>query len=442
MKDHSAPPLVKRPYLFVGGTVAALLTLCVLLDSTSFFLHLSVYVAFVATACVGHIKVCRCAAVGRPLAVLSYMALAAWWPWPGLVRIALSTLALVGVTDVVSSALVPGTAAVTGALLAMFVLYTQASLWAGLIVGAAALAFYHRRHPLTLQPVVHGSLLATTVTVGAACFGIWVVLSMNPFWLRANEVSKFDALHYLDPDATLDATRIGSRADLQQWYAAAPRQFPYVIKPNVCTTSSAGVRLCHDVACLETYVAQREATGTRQDDTSWVIQKAATGLEAVVFFYKYPYGGRGEIKTIGLRDKSREEGADGNDLRANYFTSNGEHLRTDAFLEYFRNITDHFPGYSGGRFDVILESEALAREGRGIGVVEVNIFPLGDIDEKKDTWTAKLRALRTLGLQFWMGYTTILGGYQPDPLVVVKNISRLVERYYQCQNHENLYAVP
>ncbi|EQC32096.1 hypothetical protein SDRG_10292 [Saprolegnia diclina VS20] len=330
--------------VYVGGSLAAVLLTCALLDATSFFLHLCVYLALTASACVGHRYVSARVYGGRPAVAVACVVLALLWPWPGLLCMALATLAILGVCDVILLALVPGTMLVVLSWLVLLVVASTMSLWMACVLGAAAVSVGHQRQLLALAPVVHGTLLAIASAICLALFGVLVVLSMNPFWLATNEVSKYDALRYLGRDASLDATRIASLDDLATWHAATPRSFPFVIKPNVCTTSSAGVRLCRDYACLEAYVRERQATGSRQDDNSWVLQKAAYGLEAVVFFYRYPYATNGDIKSIGLRDASRTEGVDGNDLRANYFTSDGNRLRTDAFVAYFRNLTARFDG--------------------------------------------------------------------------------------------------
>lgn len=179
---------------------------------------------------------------------------------------------------------------------------------------------------------------------------------------------------------------------------------------------------------------------------SWIVQDAADGIELVVFFFHYPYYKKGFVKSVGLRDKAKSyslSNSNGTDLEANYFTKPANHLATPKFVQFFNDITANFTRYTGGRFDVIVKDlKEATTAGTGIYVLEGNIFPLGDIEEKIDTVSMKIRAIRTMMLQLWMGFITVVGGYQSNPMTLLRNLPRLIQRYYQCHNHENLWAVP
>jgi hypothetical protein len=292
-------------------------------------------------------------------------------------------------------------------------------------------------------------VLFTAVSIAVSVY--WVMLSMNPFWASESEVSKYGPLHRFPPAVSLHVRRVAGVADLEP-FRHEPWATPLVIKPNVCTTSSENVQLCHDYDCLVSYVTdlQARAGPEKAKQLSWVVQDYCPAQEAVVFYYRYPYFRRGAIKNIGVRrpaiHTADEQGAA---LQAKYFPTSYEE-GSAAMTAFFDGLADRIPGFSGGRFDVMLEGglEA-AQRGQGIRVLETNIFPLGCIEEKGsgDTWweatRQSARRLRTTLMQFWFGAYHILSGRQRSLPVLASKVPQLVRRFELCNhNHENLWAVP
>lgn len=302
------------------------------------------------------------------------------------------------------------------------------------------------------------SLLSVTYLVftglSIAIIVYWIMLSMNYFWAFESEVSKYGPLHRFPKPVSLHVRRVASVADLEP-FRHTPWSMPLVIKPNVCTTSSTNVQLCQDYACLSHYITElQELAGPQKaSQLSWVIQDYCAAQEAVVFYYRYPYWRRGSIKNIGIRKQAthtaRTADIKGDALQAKYFPVL-YYEGSAAMTAFFDSLANRIPGFSGGRFDIMLEDglEA-AQKGEGIRVLETNIFPLGCIDEKAngDTWWSAIRQsvrrYRTALLQMWFGAYNILSGRQRFFPVLLAKVPRLFRRYQLCDhNHENLWAVP
>ena len=298
-----------------------------------------------------------------------------------------------------------------------------------------------------LQAGVQGLALAPALALLFSFLVYWAMLSMNWMWMDP-WFSKFYMLSLLGSDVALNPRELLDINHVQQFQNA---DFPVVIKPSVCTTNSRNVKKCGDFTCMQEYVETR-AHDLSRGDNSWVIQDFHSGQEMVVFYYRPAYMRQGFIKTIGLRRNahfhSRKQA-----LKADYFTSvnvDAADLNTDALRAFFDAQADKLPGYHGGRFDCIVDDINAAREGKGIHVLEVNLFPLGDIKEKISHGSFPHIALtkysileiRTWLLQFWIGVSNILGGYHGNPMQFVQNVHKLVERQVRCGNLEMLLGKP
>ena len=269
----------------------------------------------------------------------------------------------------------------------------------------------------------------------------WILLSINPFWMRADRISKFETLNRLPHDQNLRVREVSSLADLE-FLKSKLKDFPMVIKPSICTTNSRNVVKCDTYACLQSYL-------TRQlqdfpEGGAWVIQEYAKGLEGVVFYYKFPYSRAGAIKNIGIRATARQSRSDkGTKLTSKYWPSQ---FRTDFSAEYvkfFDDMAARVPGYNGGRFDVILPGYQL-KDPRGLQILELNVFFLGCIQEKSITsaWD-ELKRLRTSIFQIYVGIVNIVGGYNYLSAVgIAIKVPRLIERAVLCGNYEHLIAKP
>lgn len=287
------------------------------------------------------------------------------------------------------------------------------------------------------------SVLAFVVSVSLAVY--WVILSMNCFWTYAEEVSKYETLHRFPPSVSLHAHRVRDVSDLSKYKRMSS---PVVIKPSVCTTSSRNVQVCRSYQCLVDYVTLHKASKppAQSAKLSWVVQDFCAKEEAVVFYYRYPYMKRGAIKNIGLRRTARNE--DGK-LSANYFPVSYVEP-TPELVEFFDKMADAVPGYTGGRFDIMMESWDQAKKGTGIYILETNVFLLDSIDEKphhlhpfKESLSRAVRRFRTVILQFWFGIYNILAGYQRSLFVVLAKVKALHERWVLCDyNHEHFMAKP
>lgn len=292
-----------------------------------------------------------------------------------------------------------------------------------------------------------GQVLFTAVSIAVSVY--WVMLSMNPFWASEPEVSKYGPLHRFPPAVSLHVHRVATVDDLEP---LKDGPWPRVIKPNVCTTSSTNVQLCRDYDCLVNYITDLKAKAgpEKAKQLSWVVQDYCHAQEAVVFYYRYPYFRHGSIKNIGIRRPAIHTGdSNGAALQAKYFPMRYEE-GSAAMTAFFDGLADRIPGFSGGRFDVMLEAglEA-AQRGEGIRVLETNIFPLGCIEEKGSgaTWwegtCQSARRLRTTLLQLWFGAYHILSGRQRSLPVIAAKVPQLVRRFELCDhNFETLWAVP
>ncbi len=288
-----------------------------------------------------------------------------------------------------------------------------------------------------------GSLLLFTASMTIVSF--WVILSMNYFWINAEEVSKYETLHRYPSDISLHATRIQSEADLSPYRHLSN---PVVIKPNVCTTSSRNVRICKSYDCLVGYMRllKSDKSPEQAEKLSWVIQDFCPKEEGVVFYYKYPYFSKGSIKNVGMRHDARRTR---DDLTAQYFPREYRQASPEM-TAFFDDLASRIPGFTGGRFDIMMDSWEAASHGNGIYVLETNVFPLDSIDEKVFDSTEFLKSIRrsfrkfrTQLMQVWFGIYNILAGYQRSIWVVAYKFPNLVERYELCDhNFEHILAKP
>lgn len=279
----------------------------------------------------------------------------------------------------------------------------------------------------------------------------WIMLSINPFWMRADRISKYETLHRLPHDTNLRVREVSSLADLK-FYKKNIKSFPIVIKPSICTTNSRNIMKCDNYKCLEDYLTKRIAEGPlgdgkNGDQVAWVIQEYSANLEGVVFYYKLPYMNSGAIKNIGIRDESVKgplnQDASGNTLTARYWPGK---FRTDfspEYIKYFDDLASKIPGYNGGRFDVMLPSDKL-QDPRGLAVLELNVFFLGCIDEKspKSFWN-DLKRIRTSIAQLYIGVVNIVAGYNFSNFWgILMKMPDLFSRAIMCGNHEHIMAKP
>jgi hypothetical protein len=155
----------------------------------------------------------------------------------------------------------------------------------------------------------------------------------------------------------------------------------------------------------------------------------------------------GAIKNIGMREESLKDGSEfdlpGKKLISKYWP---EQFRTDfssEYLRFFDSLAEKIPGYNGGRFDVMLPDKDL-KTSRGIEVIEMNVFFLGCISEKKvkSAWD-ELALIRTSLFQFYIGIVNIIAGYNYlSGFGIAFRVPELVERARMCNNHEHLLAKP
>lgn len=297
------------------------------------------------------------------------------------------------------------------------------------------------------------SAVALLITVLSALVLVyWVMLSINPFWMRADRISKFETLHRLPHDVNLGVREVSSLNDLEFYKTKLEKQFPVVIKPSICTTNSRNVQKCSDYKCLEKYLRERITNGPLNDQKNgnmgaWVIQEYAPKTEGVVFYYKFPYMSKGFIKNIGIREEAEKTpGKKSTALKAQYWPKT---FRTDfssKYLEFFNDLASKIPGYTGGRLDIMLpdsyESDLI--DPRGTTVLELNVFFLGCIQEKspKSFWD-ELKTIRTSLMQIYIGIVNIVGGYNILSFWgIAMKVPDLVSRAILCGNHEHLMAKP
>ena len=279
----------------------------------------------------------------------------------------------------------------------------------------------------------------------------WIMLSINPFWMRADRISKYETLHRLPHDTNLRVREVSSLADLK-FYKNNIKSFPVVIKPSICTTNSRNIMKCDNYKCLKEYLTDRIAKGPIDDGKNgdkgaWVIQEYSSNVEGVVFYYKLPYMSGGAIKNIGIRDESDKgplnKDASGNTLTARYWPGT---FRTDfspEYVKYFDNLAAKIPGYNGGRFDVMLPSNDL-KDPRGLAVLELNVFFLGCIDEKSPkSLLNDLKRLRTSLVQLYIGIVNIVIGYNFSNFWgILFKLPDLFSRAIMCGNYEHIMAKP
>ena len=416
------------------------------------------------------------AQVSQLLVLLSWSLLTWLLRTPGLLKLYVNASLIVALVAFVWSHLVPGT---IPALLVLSSLCCAKAMdlrfpyfvFVGMLYGVATALYWRRRSRLAStvpelplhSPLAQGFQLLPDLTtpyaisllmipgvlITALVIVWWVMVSMNYFWMY-NEQSKFKMLDRFQPGISLGAMRVDGVLDLEPLRGTPGNHSsftPVVIKPSVCTTSARGAKICRTFSCLEEYIAAGKAANRKG---SWVPQQLQQGQEAVVFFYKFPYASRGHIKTIGVRDPARlEETEIGEKLHPNYFTKPADHLITPVITEFFNNMADRIPGYHGGRFDVMLRDPVEASlAGKGIFLMDSNLFPLGCLSEKEwtdtpwRTFDQGVRTARTYAMQAWIGLTVILGGYNDDFILFLTSVPRLVERCYECENWEHLIAKP
>lgn len=298
---------------------------------------------------------------------------------------------------------------------------------------------------------ITAAALITTI-LASSIIVYWVMLSINPFWMRAHRISKYETLHRLPHDVNLSVREVSSLEDLKFYKTKLSKQFPVVIKPSICTTNSRNVQKCSDYKCLETYLRERITNGPRYnqmngDKGAWVIQEYAPNTEGVVFYYKLPYMSKGYIKNIGIREESEKiPGKKNTPLTAQYWP---ETFRTDfspKYLEFFNELASKIPGYTGGRFDIMLPPSYTSEldDPRGTTVLELNVFFLGCIQEKTvESFWDEIKIIRTSLMQFYIGIVNIVGGYNFLGFWgIAMKVPELVSRAIMCGNHEHLMAKP
>jgi hypothetical protein len=280
----------------------------------------------------------------------------------------------------------------------------------------------------------------------------WVILSINPFWMRAKRISKYETLYRLPHDANLRVREVSSIADLEFYKNDLLKSFPVVIKPSICTTNSRNVMRCNDYKCLKQYLKTRISEGPLGDGKNgdlgaWVIQEYSDELEGVVFYFKLPYMSQGYIKNIGIRTDSVKGDTSkipsGKSLKAKYWPETFRRDFSPEFSGFFNDLAEKVPGYSGGRFDIMLPSDELI-DPRGVRVLELNVFFLGCIEEKVvKTIFDEFKQLRTSIMQLYIGVVNIVAGYNYlNFFQIALRVPQFVSRTIMCGNHEHMFAKP
>lgn len=275
-----------------------------------------------------------------------------------------------------------------------------------------------QQKPSSTQRSVRIASTAASMTVLGISLAFcipWVFLSTNASWVFDHDYSKYQVLHHFPPETSLNVHLVRGLADLSAYKSLRK---PVVIKPNVCTYASRGVQVCHDYDCLRTYLLAGLAA--KPPGFSWIIQDYCNYPEAVIFYYRYPYKAGGFIKHIGMRDKARAEA--GGTLVA-VFRPTHFYEPTEAITKFFDGLADRVPGFSGGRYDVILEAgiDAALQSGTGIRVLEAETFFVDSMEESRRGTEATLESAvksvkwcRTMALEYWAGVANILVGNQAN----------------------------
>ena len=335
-----------------------------------------------------------------------------------------------------------------------FVLFTDvpALRLASSIIVLFAMAGFRRscqkvESAVVLRVSLQAAMLAPFVLLLLSVCVYWALLSINWLWIDApkGQWTKFALLKPFGSVLNLGALEVGSVQDLDRLNLI---RFPVVIKPSVCTTGSQNTRKCDDNDCLADFVRTR-SLDLGSGDTKWVVQRYHPGIEIVVFYYRLQYMRTGFIKTVGIRKRPSQSRS--GMLRADYYTStnnDANFMKTQQLKDFFDRQADKLKGFSGGRFDCVVDNITSARQGKGIHILEVNLLPLEDIHEKIDhgissfTWFLHYTPaeIRTLLLQLWIGVSNILGGYSGSPWKCFKGVYRLLERAAKCGNMVMLLA--
>ena len=348
---------------------------------------------------------------------------------------------------------------------------------------------------------VPAALAIATVLSGFGFFlAYWMLLSTNYFWVRAvtgdahdgvGHVSKSGTLSELDPALTLHSSRVGSVqitnfSHVLEVIEKSGRKFPFIAKPDECTTSSRGVDVIRDAHDAHDYFlgrceAQKERATMFQDIYHG-------GKEFVIFYVRFPWERSGRLKSIGSRSRmvaydsgktmrggggGGGGGHGGNDgssptaaplqfKRAEYFITEKDELWTPALMAKFDEISYNVTGFYSGRVDIKTPSDEALQRGE-FSIMEINFNAIGCIAEKPccctsfDTdagwvhpnrrwyhnkWVNILRRVRTGTFQVFIGAANILSGDSNLWVLLTAGLPKFYAMSQQCAHHEMYFGRP
>lgn len=115
--------------------------------------------------------------------------------------------------------------------------------------------------------------------------------------------------------------------------------------------------------------------------------------------------------------------------------------RSPALMAAVDKIAAGIPGSTAARFDILFKNHLELEQGK-FKILEVDLAPWGDRREKDFQsddnpkfyagWRNSARQARSMAMHIYIGVVNVMMGYSLDPLNLVIEMTKLVERATRC----------
>lgn len=214
--------------------------------------------------------------------------------------------------------------------------------------------------------------------------------------------------------------------------------YPFIIKPTICSGSNKGVKLIKNSLDLE------EFKKTKCPWEKYMIQEFyPSKYEVGVLYEKIPYFTDGNIVSIVMKQRN---GNKWEPLKCENHVNNGVNcsirndLITEDLLLTIRKIANNIPGFYMGRFDIGFNDEEEFKKGRNFKCFELNGVMGFDLRiSRKDYGIKEIGFLiRWILVRILVGLINLL---TTNALYfdIVKSYPISIQNYFKCQDYEKLF---
>ena len=254
----------------------------------------------------------------------------------------------------------------------------------------------------------------------------YLMINSNPY--KDPKTSKLSIMDYV-PDEYKPKTEL--------YNESSNYKYPFILKPNVCTKDSGGVKVIKNKKQLEKYFKKYPKKTTIYQEF------IDADNEIGIFYERNPLHKNGKIISIVKRDYMGGESIKPQ-LHKNFLFNGSANLRNDLITpeltRVINKISKKIPDYYCGRYDIRYYDKDNLKKGKNFYILEANGTMGFDLRTKthgylnpKTFWIK----LRFILVRLWFG---ILNIYKRSSLNIncVKNS---LTNAIKCKDWEKLYCV-